>query len=83
MARRRHVRFACGAYSNATPIRNSVRRMTRHGSLNPSSGTTNVNFAGTAVGLDTSSAAPVIERSRTVQGISSPPYSIWAGFMTR
>src|SRR5437016_3703393 len=70
-------------YSKATPIRKSLRRMTRHVSLNPSSGTTNVNFAGITVGSDTSNAAPVIDRSRIVQVILSPPYSIFAGFMTR
>jgi hypothetical protein len=71
------------AYSKATPIRKSLRRTTRHGSFNPSSGTTNVNFAGITVASDTSNAAPVIERSRTVQVILSPPCSIWAGFITR
>src|ERR1700730_15178367 len=71
------------SYSSATPIRKPVRRTTRHGSSNPSSDTTNVNFAGIPDGSDTSSAAPVIDRSRSVQVILSPPYSICAGFMTR
>jgi hypothetical protein len=71
------------AYSNATPIRNSVRRTTRQQSFNPSSSTINVNFAGMTVESNSSIDAPVIDRSRTVHFILSPPCSITAGFVMR
>ena len=70
-------------YSNATPIRKSVRRTIRQDSFNPSSGTTKMNFSGILPGSNTSIDAPVVDRSRRVQLISSPPYSIMAGFLTR
>src|SRR4051794_31682609 len=42
-----------------------------------------LNVAGILPSSETSSAAPVTDRSRIVQGVLMPPYSILAGFMTR
>jgi hypothetical protein len=42
-----------------------------------------VNLSGITLKSDISNAAPVIDKSRIVQAILSPPYSIWAGFLTR
>jgi endonuclease YncB( thermonuclease family) len=42
-----------------------------------------VNFAGIPSWLNTSSAAPVVDRLRTMQSIASPPNSIVAAFETR
>src|SRR6267142_253838 len=50
---------------------------------NSSPGTTNVNFAGMPIWLDTSSAAPVTDRLRTMQSIAVLPNSIVPAFMTR
>ena len=72
-----------GAYSNATPIRNSLRQAILQVSLNPSSGITNVNVAGIGSESDSRSAAPVTDRSRIVQAIFSQPNSILAGLATR
>src|SRR4051795_229291 len=59
--------------ANATPILNPFRQTTRHGSFSLSSGTINVNAAGTVVlRSESSSAAPVTERSRMMQGVLSP-----------
>src|SRR3954452_10942290 len=52
-------------------------------SFNPSSGRINVNSLGIRIRSGKSSAAPVADRSRTVHGYLSPPYSILAAFITR
>jgi hypothetical protein len=67
-----------------TPILNSLRQTTWHGSLNPSSGIIRLNVAGIfPLSSEISSAAPVTDRSRIMQGVLIPPYSIFAAFMTR
>jgi hypothetical protein len=70
-------------HSNVTPSRKPLRHTTRHGRLNPSSGTTNANLTGIAPALATSSADPVADKSRTTQSIFSRSYSILAGFAMR
>jgi hypothetical protein len=79
---RNFFKAALAAYSNKIPIRNSVRRTTRQFIFRPSSGTTNVKFAVTLFASETSSEAPVSDRSRTMQVVLSPPCSIQAGFLT-
>ena len=71
------------AYSKATPIRYPLRRTTLQGRCNPSPGTTNLNFAGMLIWLDTSSAAPVIDRLRIMQSTALLPNSIVPAFRTR
>src|SRR5450631_700705 len=44
---------------------------------------TSRNFAGMLIWFDTSSAAPVTDKSRTMQSITSPPNSIVAVFKMR
>src|SRR5262245_4592679 len=70
-------------YSNATPIRFSLRHTTRHGQWRPSAGTNRVKCAGMPTGLVTSSAAPVADQFLMVQSIAPPPNSIVAAFRTR
>ena len=53
-------------------MRKSLRQTTWHGSFNLSSGTISVNFKAILARFETSSAAPVVEISRMVQGILSP-----------
>jgi hypothetical protein len=67
-----------------TPIRCSLRHTVRHGRCNPSPGTTNMNLSGSPAWLDTSSAAPVLDKLRTRQLMVPPPTNlIVAVFETR
>jgi hypothetical protein len=67
-----------------TPIRCSLRHTVRQGRCNPSPGTTNMNLSGSPAWLDTSSAAPVLDRLRTRQLMVPPPTNlIVAVFETR
>src|SRR5436190_8054623 len=76
--------YSISGSSKVTPILKALRHTTRHGSFSLSSGTINVNAGGiVALRSESSNAAPVTERSRMVQGVLSPPYSICAGFETR
>ena len=69
--------------SNVTPIRHPFRHTMWQGRCNPSPGTTNANVSGMPTWLDTSSAAPVLDRLRTVQSMAPPPKSIVPAFNTR
>src|ERR1700712_957761 len=65
-------------------MRNSLRQTTWQGSFNFSSSSIKLNDAGMIpLNSEISSAAPVTDMSRIVQGVFMPPYSILAGFMTR
>jgi hypothetical protein len=69
--------------TNLTPIRRSFRQSTRQAKCDPSLGIAKVNVAGMPTGVATSSAAPLVERLRTVQSIAPPPNSIVPLFNTR
>jgi hypothetical protein len=69
--------------SNATPIRFSFRHTIWQVLLNRSLRTKSVKRSGIKSGVATSSAAPVSERSLTVQSIPPPPNSIVPAFKMR
>ena len=68
-----HMLPICSNQSNRTPTRYSLRHTTRHGSRNRSSGMINVNSLGMRRRSENSSAAPVLDMSRTMHRYLSPP----------
>lgn len=64
---------SCSNQLNCTPTRYSLRHTTRHGSRKRSSGMINVNSSGMRRRSENSSAAPVLDMSRTMHGYLSPP----------
>src|ERR1700731_2737595 len=71
------------AQPNTTPILCSLRHTRRQGRCSPSLGTISKNLAGIPVSLDTSSAAPVVDRLRIRQSTALPPNLIVPAFKTK
>jgi hypothetical protein len=67
-------------FSNITPRRRSFRHTTRQGLFAVSISNTKTKVSGIAIGLVTSSAAPVWEIFRTVQMMAVPPKDINPAF---